>query len=350
MTRLELQVLRLAYQKSEFRNQLIPLLQKTAGPLVDPSKLRYQAIFMMGAGGSGKSYVAHKWLKYMPGGGATGYTREDLKKNTPVLSEKERSLTDLKFENIIAKLRSRGIEIEVTNDNSVIIPFKLYNYDADGSERFLHPNDWAKQLPPDIYQQVRGLTKLIFNTPKHELPSFWRQVNPDVYKEEIPGYSKKDPGYVHEMSSEMAQTYFEAAIKTGDPLFIDGTGGNLLKMRTKFSQAQQAGYKISLVFVTTPLTVNQIRNAIRARKVNPNIISDQWFQTQRNFGLLRQEADKAVVIDNRNDQVDIKNWKLHGEEIDAFIKNKTEYSSLFDLIRQTRPEELAFWGKIIHQA
>lgn len=44
----------------------------TAGALTDVSKLRYQAVFLMGAGGSGKSYVGQRWMKYMPGGGATG--------------------------------------------------------------------------------------------------------------------------------------------------------------------------------------------------------------------------------------------------------------------------------------
>ena len=38
-------------------------LLKNAGPLTDVSKLRYQAVFTMGAPGSGKRFYANKtWL------------------------------------------------------------------------------------------------------------------------------------------------------------------------------------------------------------------------------------------------------------------------------------------------
>jgi hypothetical protein len=43
-----------------------------AKSLQDVSNLRYQDVFMMGTAGSGKTYVSHKWMKFMPGGGASG--------------------------------------------------------------------------------------------------------------------------------------------------------------------------------------------------------------------------------------------------------------------------------------
>ena len=51
---------------------------KFAGPLTDVSKLRNQAVFMMGAGGSGKGTASKGWLKYAPGGGETGLSKEQF--------------------------------------------------------------------------------------------------------------------------------------------------------------------------------------------------------------------------------------------------------------------------------
>jgi len=109
----------------------------------------------------------------------------------------------------------------------------LYTYDQSGKQSLVPPDQWGTRLPPAIYKEVAGLEKLVFSTPKYELPSYWRQVNPDIYKEEIAGYLEKEPGYVHEMSSDMSKAYFEAAVETGDPLFVDGTGANYRKMAMK---------------------------------------------------------------------------------------------------------------------
>jgi predicted kinase len=312
-------------------------LMKNAGPLRDVSKLRHQAVFMMGAGGSGKGYVSQIWMKYAPKG-AVGSEGE------------ERLLSNLNFEKATARLRAKGINLHISPTGDVSLPFRLYTYDHKGTERELDPASWSSELPPRIYKDVKGLKELIFSAPKHELPSYWRQVNPDIYKEEIPGYDPAEPGYVHEMSSEMSKAYFEAALETGDPLFIDGTGSNAGKMAAQMQQARNYGYSISLVLVSVPLTVNQIRNASRERKVDPLEVVRQWNLIQSNFTKLKSLADVSKVIVNRNDAKDIATFQENQDQINRFILKSTrgKYPSLYALIEALGSKsELRTWGPIL---
>ncbi len=311
-------------------------LMKNAGPLRNVAHLRHQAVFMMGAGGSGKGFVSKTWLKYGPKGDA-GSLSED------------RLLTDLKFEKAQKRLESKGIFVEILPSGNLRIPFRLYSYDHKGREQEIPPENWGKDLPPGIYRDVKEMKDLVFSSPKHELPSYWRQVNPDLYKEEIPGYREEEPGYVHEMSSEMSKAYFEAALETGDPLFVDGTGSSFSKMASQMQQARNYGYSISLVFVSVPMTVNQIRNATRARKVNPLEVARQWGLIQSNYVKLRPLADVSKVIVNRNDNADIQNFRDKQDEINLFIRKSTrgEFQDLYSLIQAVAPKELRDWGQIL---
>jgi predicted kinase len=322
-----------------------------AAPLEDVSKLRRQAVFLIGAGGSGKGFVGRKWMKYMPGAPSTGLDYNDPKHKELLkkeMSEAERGQTNLDFNKVLTGLKALGIEIKpVDGGRAGEIPFKVYDYDAKGAEREIPPKDWASQLPPSIYKQIEGLKSVVFKAPIHELPSFWRQVNPDLYKKELAGYLEDQPGYVHEMSSAMAKSYFEAALESGDPLFIDGTGSNLKKLAQQLQKAKDAGYRTSLIFVSVPLTVNQIRNATRARNVSADIVTNQWQKIQDNFVALRSVADKSKVIINRNDSEDIANYQRNQAKVEAHIRKTSKYDSLYDLIKAESPLELSEWSKLL---
>ena len=323
---------------SEIRVAARYALMKNAGPLTNVAKLRYQAVFMMGAGGSGKGHVSKTWMKYAPKSkGEAGSVGED------------RKLTDLKFEKAVERLERQGIRVQITDTGNLKIPFRLTTEDHEGRERVLDPADWDTELPPNIYKDVKGMTELIFKSPKSEFPSYWRQINPDLYKEEIPGYQQKEPGYVHEMSSDMSKAYFEAAIETGDPLFVDGTGAKFGKMSTQMQLARSYGYGISLVLVSVPLTVNQIRNATRERKVNPFEIMRQWNLIQKNYVELRPLADVAKVIPNRNDAFDIAAFRENQDEINDFFFRKSggKYPTLYSFIEAKAPRDLDYWGPIL---
>jgi len=321
-----------------------------AGALEDVSKLRWQAVFLMGAGGSGKGFVGRKWMKYMPGGGGKGIDFNDPNQKALAkrrLTEMERGQANLSFEKARKSLAEK-YNIRLTPvGGGAKIPFVLHTYDGEGNEIVLSEKDWKTELPADVFNQVKGLKDVVFGAPKHEIPSFWRQVDPDLYKKELAGYSDKQPGYVHEMSSAMAKGYFEAAIETGDPLFVDGTGTNPKKMAAYLKEAKAAGYKTSLVFVAVPLTVNQIRNATRARNVNPNIVTGQWKRIPEVYDQIKGMADKAKVIVNRADRMDAGSYRANGPEINALIRKTTSFDSLYELIQKEAPNELREWGKVL---
>lgn len=318
---------------------------KQAGPLRDVSKLRYQAVFLMGAGGSGKGFVGQRWMKYMPGGGEEGIPRDKNfdERMRQTFSEMDRGLTNLTFEKVVGNLAKKGIRVEAIPGGYAKIPFRVY----DNQEVLIPRERWRTDLPKAIYDQVRGLEEVIFSAPKHELPSYWRQVNPDIYKEELAGYMATQPGYVHEMSSEMAKSYFESVLNTGDPLFVDGTGANPGKLITQMNDAKAAGYRTSLVYVYVPLTVNHIRNATRDRKVNPNIVTKAWRQITNSYRQAKGVADKAVVIPNRNDAADIKKYRTEKDAINAFVQGSTEFDDLYALVEANSPTELKDWGAIL---
>jgi predicted kinase len=147
----------------------------------------------------------------------------------------------------------------------------------------------------------------------------------------------------------MSKAYFQAAAETGDPLVVDITGANYRKMDKWMTLCKQKGYNVSLVLVIVPLTVNQIRNGKRARKVNPMEVVKQWKKIKNNFTTLRSKglADKTKVIVNRNDAADIKAYKKHKDVIEAHIRNNSKYNSLYELIQEEQPKELTFWGRYI---
>lgn len=321
-----------------------------AAALEDVSKLRGQAVFLMGAGGSGKGFVGRRWMKYLPGapsGGIDFDNAEHEKLLKRKLTDAERGLSNLNFEKAQQDLKKSGIRLEPVGKDQGKIRFRLYDYGPEGEEIYIPEDQWKERLPAEVYQQIEGMQEVLFTTPVHEIPSFWRQVNPDLYKEELAGYMKTEPGYVHEMSSEMSKAYFSAILESGDPLFVDGTGSNLKKMAGLMDEAKKYGYRVSLVFVFVPLTVNQIRNATRARNVNPNIVTKQWKAITSVYSQLRSKADVSKVIINRNDPHDAATYKARGPEINEFIAKNTVYDNLFELIEDKAPSELGDWGRLL---
>lgn len=325
--------------------------------LTDVSEMRYQAVFLMGTGGSGKSYASHRWMKYMPGGGAEGYTNRKVwdEKIKEKMTEQERSLTNLRFDSSLAKLEELGFRVDLVDSQTAKIPFRLYTYTDDNKEVLVDPQEY-KNLPPEVIASLKevrpdieNITEVIFGTPVHELPTYWRQVNPDLYKEELSGYLKDKPGYVHEMSSEMSKAYFEGILGTGDPLMVDGTGANLRKMTAWIQKAQSAGYKVSVVYIYVPLTISMIRNATRDRNVDVISLIEQFVNISKNYVKLRTLADKAHFIDNRNDPADIKKYKERSEWVNQFVETSSggKYQSLYDLIQKVAPNELGDYGWLL---
>jgi len=315
------------------------LFKKYAGPLTNVSHLRYQAVFTMGAAGSGKSFVANnKWLNHLPDPSGNPAKYKDSKawdkRVKESISQMSRGLTNIDFEAAQDNIfENYNIKIEPGN-GTASLPFRLYEYDGPKAIE-IPKSEWRERLPPKVFQEVEGLTEVVFSSPTRELPSYWRQVNPDLYKEELAGYLEAQPGYVHEMSSKMSKSYFEAAILTGDPVVVDGTGSNLGKMKKQIQAAHDNGYRVTLVWIYVPLTINMIRNADRARKVEPHIIVDQFKEIRKNFNILSSMVFKADYVDNRFDKRDKGIWKSQCDEINEFILKETGFPSLYEYMLST---------------
>lgn len=331
-----------AYKASGYRCRWIRL----AGPLKDVSHLRHQAVFFMGPAGSGKSFVAEgKYLKHMPGGDPEGFKKVDERNEAfkRELDEAQRSLSNVKFERAVKNLRNRNFDIELVDPRRAKIPFRLYDYSEDSRGKLIPRKEWEttlNKIDRKLYREVKGLENVIFKAPVHELPSYWRQVNPDVYKEELAGYRAEKPGLVHEMSSKMEKAYFQAALDTGDPVIVDGTGSNLDKMKSRFNDAKKAGYNISLVYVAVPLFISLMRNATRSRKVDPNIVLQQWHEVSSNFMKLRSKADKSAIVVNTSREYDIDTYVGHIDSVNDFMMENTEKNlTLYEFLKQNAPDE-----------
>jgi len=316
----------------------------TGAALTDVSKLRFQAVFLMGAGGSGKGFVGRKWLKYLPGAPSTGFEGNPDKLDKTV-SEMSRSLTNLDFDKAKDTVKRWGFDID-TRGATASTPFVLYTY-GDRGKIPIPENRWKSELPKEVYDAVVGMKEFVFRKPVYEIPSYWRQVDPDLYKKEIVGYLEKQPGFVHEMSSEAAKTYFSAILPTGDPMLVDGTGKSSKNMLRLINMAEKAGYNVSIVYVLVPLTVNHIRNYTRPRQVDPKQITAQWFAIQNSFAQLRSDVERSKVVINRNDSADIALYKQYGDEINEFIASNTRYANLYELIKDNNPGELSEWGTLL---
>lgn len=309
-------------------------LMKNAGPLTDVSHLRGQAVFMMGAPGSGKGFVSKKlYLKYMPGGGTGGTLEETMFKRE--ITEAERGLTNLDFEKVKERIARYGFEIRYNEGgDSATLPFHIHEL---ATEDLITPDRWETEVDPQALEMIRGLEEVVFSAPKHELPTYWRVVDPDLYKEELAGYMETKPGYVHEMSSEMSKAYFEAAVETGDPLIVDGTGAKAKKYIDQIKLVKSKGYKVTIVWVYVPLVGNLIRNTTRTRVVHTPFVTDMFKKMPVTWKAVQGLVDKAKLIntfDPSRGGGDAKKYLANKEKINGYIQEHTGFPDLYTYMMQ----------------
>lgn len=310
-------------------------LMKNAGPLTNVSHLRGQAVFMMGAPGSGKGFVSKKlYLKYMPGGGVDGTLEEDMFERE--LADQQRGLKTINFEKVKSRIENYGFEIKYNEGgDSATLPFHIHDLET---EELIPKSRWEEEVDPIALKEIRGLEEVVFSTPKHELPTYWRVVDPDKYKEELLGYMEKKPGYVHEMSSEMSKAYFEAAVETGDPLIVDGTGANATKYVNQMKYVALKGYKVSIVWVYVPLVANLIRNATRKRVVNSNTVTFLWGKMPETWSAVQKYVQKKKIFNTFDPSMggtDAKKYLAKKDLVDGYIQEHTGYPDLLTYLLQS---------------
>tara|TARA_R110002126_G_scaffold126494_3_gene268706 strand:+ start:605 stop:1066 length:462 start_codon:yes stop_codon:yes gene_type:complete len=129
--------------------------------------------------------------------------------------------------------------------------------------------------------------------------SNYKIIDCDSIKEAHPEYNASKPFILHAWSKSMVQGQFEAVLSLGrQNVIYDTTGTNAPRMSRQMMQAKRAGFKVSLLFVTCPLSVSIERNALRPRVVPAHIIEEKAHKVSNVFHLIKHMADSVQVVDN----------------------------------------------------
>jgi predicted kinase len=107
------------------------------------------------------------------------------------------------------------------------------------------------------------------STTRSDLYPDYLVIDPDLIKQELPGYDPKNPSKVHIQSKILSRKIFIETISTNKSFVYDTTGGNEERMLKEMEEARKKGFKIILLLVTCSLEVCLKRNRERERTV-PN--------------------------------------------------------------------------------
>jgi len=92
------------------------------------------------------------------------------------------------------------------------------------------------------------------------------------------------------------QAFYEAG-RLG--MIIDGTGNEVLSIRTKMDKAEKLGYDCYMVFVNTSLEVAIKRNAERSRSLPESLVREIWKKCQENMGKFQgMFGSNFIIVDN----------------------------------------------------
>ena len=123
-------------------------------------------------------------------------------------------------------------------------------------------------------------------------------IDPDEIKKQHPEYNPEHPYAVHEWSKEISEKMLRDTLKTGDPFVLDGTGTSPENMAIRIKLARDAGYRIFLVYVYTPVEISLWRNRNRKRFVDEVVIMQKAGEISQSFAYLKSLADKFKLVIN----------------------------------------------------
>lgn len=136
--------------------------------------------------------------------------------------------------------------------------------------------------------------------------SSYKIIDCDSIKENHPNYDPSNPHILHAWSKVMVQGQFDAVLALGrQNVIYDTTGTNAPRMSRQIMQAKRAGFKVSLLFVTCPLSVSIERNALRPRVVPQHIIEEKASTVSNVFNIIKHMVDSVQVVDNSNYNQDL---------------------------------------------
>lgn len=115
--------------------------------------------------------------------------------------------------------------------------------------------------------------------------------------------------------TQKQQAFYEAG-RLG--MIIDGTGDEVLKIRSKMDKAEKLGYDCYMVFVNTSLEVAIKRNADRSRSLPESLVREIWSKCQENMGKFQgMFGNNFIIVDNTEYQPISKSVQ---KQVDSFLR------------------------------
>lgn len=121
-------------------------------------------------------------------------------------------------------------------------------------------------------------------------------IDPDLIKEEIPGYDPKRPEAVHKASKRLARERFTRFLEEGVSFVYDTTSSNEERVRREIAEARQAGYTVVLCLVWAPLETCLVRNRERARTVPEEVVVSIWHEVQGVWPKIAPLGDEVIEV------------------------------------------------------
>jgi len=151
---------------------------------------------------------------------------------------------------------------------------------------------------PTVYMMMGGPASGKSSVRRKELPGL-PVVDCDNYKPEHPDYDPKDIlPHVHEYSVEKCKREFYSKLGTGEDFVFDGTGSNAEKYVKMAADAHDAGFTVSILYVTCSLTIALARNDDRERTVPEHIVRAKYATIATSFEIVSRYVDEIRVINN----------------------------------------------------
>ncbi len=121
----------------------------------------------------------------------------------------------------------------------------------------------------------------------------------DAIKQSHPDYDPENPQALHAWSKEIeAEMLTEAFSNPTDNIVYDTTGTNYRRVLNYANRAVEAGYEISIVFVTVPESESLRRNSMRKRVVPEDVLLEKFDQITYAASVVSETISDFTTVDN----------------------------------------------------
>lgn len=128
----------------------------------------------------------------------------------------------------------------------------------------------------------------------------------DTVKESHPEYDPSNPATLHSWSKTVVREMMNKVLESGvGQIVYDTTGTNAVRMAREMAEAREAGFKVTLVLVSVPLTVSLERNLSRPRVVPMGVLIEKADIINRVFEDIKTHADEVQIIDNSTHRAEL---------------------------------------------